>query len=108
MVGVSQVRDRLPHLKAIIQYSPEPVDPQQRDEGVMSWAEFLEIGSDVPDYEVQWRVEQQKPGHCASLIYTSGTTGQPKVCQSCSSPEPRAPSNMTPRLKGVRNPRVIV
>ena len=74
-----QIRDRLPHLKAIIQYSPEPVDPQQRDEGVMSWAEFLEIGRDIPDYEVQWRIEQQKPGHCASLIYTSGTTGQPKV-----------------------------
>ena len=74
-----QVRDRLPHLKAIVQYSPEPVDAQQRDEGVMSWAEFMEIGHDVPDYEVQWRIEQQKPGHCASLIYTSGTTGQPKA-----------------------------
>ena len=45
----------------------------------MSWAEFMEIGRDVPDYEVQWRIEQQKPGHCASLIYTSGTTGQPKA-----------------------------
>lgn len=45
----------------------------------MSWAEFMEIGRDIPDYEVQWRIEQQKPGHCASLIYTSGTTGQPKA-----------------------------
>ena len=34
---------------------------------------------DVPDYEVQWRIEKQKPGHCAALIYTSGTTGPPKV-----------------------------
>ncbi len=33
---------------------------------------------DIPDYEVQWRIEKQKPGHCASLIYTSGTTGPPK------------------------------
>ncbi|CAI8023833.1 Long-chain-fatty-acid--CoA ligase ACSBG2 [Geodia barretti] len=78
LTKILQVRDRLPHLKAIVQYSPEPVDAQQRDEGVMSWAEFMEIGHDVPDYEVQWRIEQQKPGHCASLIYTSGTTGQPK------------------------------
>ena len=45
----------------------------------MSWSEFMEVGADVPDYEVQWRIEQQKSGHCASLIYTSGTTGQPKV-----------------------------
>lgn len=79
LLCVFQVRDRLPNLKAIIQYSPEPVDPQQRDEGVMSWEEFMAIGQDVPDYEVHWRIEQQKPGHCASLIYTSGTTGQPKV-----------------------------
>lgn len=33
---------------------------------------------DVPDYEVQWRIEKQKPGTCAALIYTSGTTGPPK------------------------------
>lgn len=78
LAKILQVRDRLPHLKAIIQYMPEPVDPQQRDEGVMSWEEFMEVGKDIPDYEVQWRIEQQKPGHCASLIYTSGTTGQPK------------------------------
>ena len=35
---------------------------------------------DIPDYELSWRIEPQKPGHCASLIYTSGTTGPPKVC----------------------------
>ena len=32
----------------------------------------------MPDYEVQWRIEKQKPGNCAALIYTSGTTGNPK------------------------------
>ena len=41
---------------------------------------------DVPDYEVQWRIEKQKPGQCAALIYTSGTTGPPKVYMICSSP----------------------
>ena len=40
----TQVRDRLPHLKVIIQYSPEPVDPAQRDQGVIPWDEFMEIG----------------------------------------------------------------
>lgn len=40
----TQVRDRLPHLKVIIQYSPEPVDPAQRDQGVIPWEEFMEIG----------------------------------------------------------------
>jgi long-chain-fatty-acid--CoA ligase ACSBG len=36
------------------------------------------LSQDVPDYEVQWRIERQKPGNCAALIYTSGTTGPPK------------------------------
>ena len=46
-VGVShllQVRDRLPQLKAIVQYLPGEVDPEQRDQGVLSWEEFMDIG----------------------------------------------------------------
>lgn len=39
-----QVRDRLPHLKMIVQYSPEPVDQEQQDQGVVSWEEFIKIG----------------------------------------------------------------
>ncbi len=44
LLPLAQVRDRLPHLKVIIQYSPEPVDPAQRDQGVIPWSEFMEIG----------------------------------------------------------------
>jgi long-chain-fatty-acid--CoA ligase ACSBG len=75
---ILEIRDRLPNLKAIIQYLPEPLDPEQKDAGVLSYSDFLDIGQDVPDYEVQWRIEKQKPGSCCSLIYTSGTTGPPK------------------------------
>lgn len=39
-----QVRDRLPHLKMIVQYSPEPLDKEQQDQGVVPWEEFLKIG----------------------------------------------------------------
>ena len=39
-----QVRDRLPHLKMIVQYSPEPVDSSQAEQGVIPWEEFLTIG----------------------------------------------------------------
>ena len=38
------MRDRLPHLKAIVQYLPGEVDPEQRDQGVLSWEEFMDIG----------------------------------------------------------------
>ena len=27
-----------------MQYSPQPVDPEQKDEGVMAWDEFMDVG----------------------------------------------------------------
>ncbi len=48
-------------------------------QGVLSWDEFMLLGSDMPDYELGWRITPQTPEHCSTLIYTSGTTGEPKV-----------------------------
>ena len=31
-------------MKAIVQYLPGEVDPEQRDQGVLSWEEFMDIG----------------------------------------------------------------
>ena len=39
-----QIKDRLPELKAIIQYMPERLDVAQREAGVMAWDEFLHVG----------------------------------------------------------------
>ena len=38
------MKDRLHHLKAIIQYLPEPVTPRMKEAGVISWEEFLDLG----------------------------------------------------------------
>ena len=38
------MKDRLPHLKAIIQYLPGPVSPYMKEAGVISWEEFLDLG----------------------------------------------------------------
>ncbi|XP_019848922.1 PREDICTED: long-chain-fatty-acid--CoA ligase ACSBG2-like [Amphimedon queenslandica] len=76
-----EAKDSLPDLKVIVQYLPEsvqPVSPRHKEAGVLSWDQFIDCGKDVPDYELKWRIEAQKPGHCASLVYTSGTTGSPK------------------------------
>lgn len=45
---------------------------------VYSWAEFVAMGSDTKQAELDKRAAALKPGHCATLIYTSGTTGNPK------------------------------
>lgn len=75
-----QIKKDIPNVKTIVQYLPDtPIDSNHRSEGVISWGEFLDIGKSLPEYEVQWRIDKQKPGHCCTLIYTSGTTGNPKA-----------------------------
>jgi long-chain-fatty-acid--CoA ligase ACSBG len=76
-----KVAPDLPELKAIIQYSDVVSQDIRNHKGlaVYTWKEFKHLGDDLPDYELHWRLDGQKPGNCAILIYTSGTTGPPKV-----------------------------
>uniref|UniRef100_A0A8C4NP86 Long-chain-fatty-acid--CoA ligase ACSBG2 n=1 Tax=Eptatretus burgeri TaxID=7764 RepID=A0A8C4NP86_EPTBU len=64
---ILQIKDELPHLKAIVQYKDE-----------LKWKDFVNLGADVPDLELDDIISSQKANHCCSLIYTSGTTGTPK------------------------------
>ncbi|KAL8565267.1 hypothetical protein ACOMHN_001165 [Nucella lapillus] len=72
---ILKVRDRLPHLKAIVQYTGDVV---VRDDNILSWAEFMEKGKDVSDEVLEERMKAMAPNKCCLLIYTSGTTGTPK------------------------------
>ncbi|KAF6024898.1 ACSBG1 [Bugula neritina] len=72
---VLKVWDQLPHLKAVVQYVGKP---STEKENVYSWEEFIKLGSEVPDEELQQRMEAQYVNKCCALIYTSGTTGNPK------------------------------
>ncbi|XP_075060767.1 long-chain-fatty-acid--CoA ligase ACSBG2 isoform X2 [Mixophyes fleayi] len=72
---ILQVQDQLPHLKAIIQYKDEL---KEKRPNLYTWAEFMQLGKDVPDAQLDQIISSQKPNQCCTLIYTSGTTGQPK------------------------------
>ncbi|XP_071387557.1 long-chain-fatty-acid--CoA ligase ACSBG1 [Centroberyx affinis] len=72
---ILQIRDRLPHLKAIVQYSGQL---QQKISNLYSWEEFMELGLDVSDKELDDIIGSQRANQCCVLIYTSGTTGKPK------------------------------
>jgi long-chain-fatty-acid--CoA ligase ACSBG len=77
----TQISHQLPELRAIAVYG-EDVDralASQCAVQVYSWDEFIELGRDVPDQEVDSRSQIPRAGNCASLIYTSGTTGPPKA-----------------------------
>jgi len=80
---ILEIRSQLPKLKAIVMYRDETFsDPQGAADSslaqVYTWKDFMELGANVSDADLQARIDSQKPGHCCTLIYTSGTTGNPK------------------------------
>uniref|UniRef100_A0A7N8WIX3 Long-chain-fatty-acid--CoA ligase ACSBG2 n=1 Tax=Mastacembelus armatus TaxID=205130 RepID=A0A7N8WIX3_9TELE len=72
---ILQVEDKLPHLKAIIQYKDAL---KEKRPNLYTWEEFMELGRNEPDAPLEAVISSQKPNQCCTLIYTSGTTGQPK------------------------------
>lgn len=73
-----KVRDSLPHLKKIVVWDATKEDIEGHA-GVHLYSDFIELGKDVTDEQLEERLGAQKPGHCCTLIYTSGTTGHPKA-----------------------------
>ncbi|KAK7077908.1 catalytic activity protein [Halocaridina rubra] len=67
------VRECLPHLKAIVQWSGMPCA-----EGILSWNDVLEIGNAEKEDELEERLSLSAINQCCYITYTSGTTGPPK------------------------------
>ncbi|XP_006126863.1 long-chain-fatty-acid--CoA ligase ACSBG2 isoform X1 [Pelodiscus sinensis] len=72
---ILEVQHKLPLLKAIIQYNDEL---KEKRPNLYTWSEFMSLGRDIPDSQLDTIIDSQKPNQCCTLIYTSGTTGQPK------------------------------
>ncbi|XP_068167079.1 long-chain-fatty-acid--CoA ligase ACSBG2-like [Antennarius striatus] len=72
---ILQVKDQLPHLKAIVQYKGEV---QQKEPFLYTWEEFMKLGEDVPEEQLDAVIDSLRANECCTLIYTSGTTGNPK------------------------------
>ncbi|KAG1938120.1 long-chain-fatty-acid--CoA ligase ACSBG1 [Pimephales promelas] len=72
---ILQVRDKLLHLKAIVQYSGSL---KEKLPNLYSWEEFMALGLEISDQELDEVISNQKANQCCVIIYTSGTTGPPK------------------------------
>lgn len=72
---ILQVKDQLPHLKAIVQYKG---DLHQKAPFLYTWEEFMKLGEDIPNEQLNAVIESLRANECCTLIYTSGTTGNPK------------------------------
>ncbi|CAI8047288.1 Long-chain-fatty-acid--CoA ligase ACSBG2, partial [Geodia barretti] len=73
-----QVRSKLPHLKAIVQYSKRLTDCKADGVSIFEWRHFLQLGRGVSEEVLKKRTDMLAPNKCCSIIYTSGTTGKPK------------------------------
>jgi len=70
------------NLRAVVCWACEPVEIRGRDGKEIpcyTWEQFMALGEDVNDRELDRRSDDVQPGHCCTLIYTSGTTGRPKA-----------------------------
>ncbi|KAH0619837.1 hypothetical protein JD844_014168 [Phrynosoma platyrhinos] len=54
------------------------VENQKQLDKIIQMDEFMELGNEIPDRELDAIIRSQKPNQCCVLIYTSGTTGKPK------------------------------
>jgi long-chain-fatty-acid--CoA ligase ACSBG len=78
MEKIFAIKDKLPHLKAVIQLLPPYAQYVKRANGYWRWSEIEDLDTSEYEEEYQRRLKTIKPNECCSLIYTSGTTGNPK------------------------------
>lgn len=78
MEKIYAIKDKLPHLKAIIQTLSPYAPYVKRSDGYWRWSELEEMNTDDVDLEYQRRLKSIVANECCCLVYTSGTTGTPK------------------------------
>jgi long-chain acyl-CoA synthetase len=72
---LSAIRAEIPKVKKVVLFKGAP---PPGDDWVITYDDFLELGRDVPDADLDARIADVEPGDVAAIVYTSGTTGIPK------------------------------
>ncbi|EGC38477.1 hypothetical protein DICPUDRAFT_148873 [Dictyostelium purpureum] len=77
-----EIKDDIPKCKAIVIMEPssDEVDYSALPFKVYNWKEFLELGSDIPDSEVNDISSTISDQDIATIVFSSGTTSNPKAC----------------------------
>ncbi len=71
--------DNFPDLRHVVVFDPADVDGTQRPaQGFYVWNEFLALGVDVPDTDLDTRSDSLDADDPINIQFTSGTTGFPK------------------------------
>ncbi len=69
-----QIKDEIPAVRKVILFNGEA----EGNDWVISFGDFLKLGVDIPDSEIDKRSSSLTPQDVAGIVYTSGTTGVPK------------------------------
>uniref|UniRef100_A0A8C5SA24 Long-chain-fatty-acid--CoA ligase ACSBG1 n=1 Tax=Laticauda laticaudata TaxID=8630 RepID=A0A8C5SA24_LATLA len=72
---IMQIWDRLPYLKAVVMYKDHV---SEKHPNLYTMDEFMELGNEILDGQLDAIINSQEANQCCVLIYTSGTTGKPK------------------------------
>jgi long-chain-fatty-acid--CoA ligase ACSBG len=78
MEKIHEIKDKLPHLKAVIQTLAPYAQYVKKADGYWRWSELESINTDDVEEEYQKRSSEIVANECCCLIYTSGTVGKPK------------------------------
>jgi long-chain-fatty-acid--CoA ligase ACSBG len=78
MEKIHEIKDKLPHLKAVIQTLSPYAQYVKKADGYWRWSEIEALNTDDVEEEYQRRLSNIVANECCCLIYTSGTVGKPK------------------------------
>lgn len=78
MEKIRGIKDKLPHLKAIVQTQPPFAQYIRQADGYWRWNELEDMNTDDVETEYRRRLSSIAANECCCLVYTSGTVGKPK------------------------------
>ncbi len=71
---VMEIRAQIPDVRKVVLFNGEAPD----DDWAISFEDFMALGKDVSDKDLDERARSMTPQDAAGIVYTSGTTGVPK------------------------------
>ena len=74
LAKLMEIRAEIPDVRKVILFS----GTAPADDWVITYEEFLELGTEVADEMLEARIADVEAGDAATIVYTSGTTGVPK------------------------------